>query len=158
MADPERAAAARAYWRAKSYRQHKAKGGLTMAEFHAGRAPDVCTVEGCDRPYLAKGECKLHYGRTQRAAGNPAYAHTDYRRRCERGGGEFFQLDRLQIFERDEYVCGICSLPVDRAAKAPDPDSPSLDHIIPLSKGGDHSEANTQCSHLRCNVLKGAGE
>lgn len=31
-----------------------------------------------------------------------------------------------------------------------------LDHVIPMSKGGGHTYANTQCSHLKCNVDKGA--
>jgi 5-methylcytosine-specific restriction endonuclease McrA len=33
----------------------------------------------------------------------------------------------------------------------------SLDHVIPLSLGGDHSMANTQAAHLDCNTRKQAG-
>lgn len=32
---------------------------------------------------------------------------------------------------------------------------PSLDHVIPMSKGGAHSYANTQLAHWLCNVTKG---
>jgi len=32
----------------------------------------------------------------------------------------------------------------------------SLDHRIPISRGGEHSRANAQTSHLGCNVRKGA--
>jgi 5-methylcytosine-specific restriction endonuclease McrA len=38
--------------------------------------------------------------------------------------------------------------------KAPDPMSPSLDHILPLSKGGTHEPRNVQLAHLGCNVRK----
>jgi 5-methylcytosine-specific restriction endonuclease McrA len=34
--------------------------------------------------------------------------------------------------------------------------SVSLDHVIPLSRGGNHEPGNVQCSHLACNVRKGA--
>lgn len=35
--------------------------------------------------------------------------------------------------------------------------SASLDHVVPMSKGGGHTYANTQCSHLKCNVDKKNG-
>lgn len=62
----------------------------------------------------------------------------------------------VEVFERDGWTCGICDLPVDPSAKWPEPDSVSLDHIIPLSRGGEHTRANTQCAHLYCNTVKGA--
>lgn len=60
------------------------------------------------------------------------------------------------IFERDEWVCGICGGAVDRTVRHPDPWSASLDHIIPLSKGGTHTRENVQLAHFRCNVRKSA--
>jgi HNH endonuclease len=39
----------------------------------------------------------------------------------------------------------------------PDPLSKSLDHLIPLSRGGTHEPANVSLAHLRCNVSRGAG-
>lgn len=59
------------------------------------------------------------------------------------------------IFERDGWVCGICTEPVDRELQHPDPFSASLDHVVPLGAGGTHTEDNVQCSHLRCNLQKG---
>lgn len=63
-------------------------------------------------------------------------------------------FSRLSVFERDGWVCQICGEAIDRDAVAKSPLSASLDHIIPLSKGGEHSMSNTQCSHLRCNMMK----
>jgi len=60
------------------------------------------------------------------------------------------------IFQRDQWTCGICGQIIDPARKYPDPMSPSIDHIVPLFRGGAHSPANCQASHLRCNVRKGA--
>jgi len=65
-------------------------------------------------------------------------------------------FDRVEIFERDGWVCQICKLPTDRSAEWPDQQMPSLDHIMPISRGGKHSRANAQTSHLGCNVRKGA--
>ena len=56
--------------------------------------------------------------------------------------------------EKCNWVCGICSLPVDKTLKYPDPLSASLDHIIPVSKGGGHTTSNVQLAHLLCNLKK----
>ena len=61
-----------------------------------------------------------------------------------------------EIFERDKWRCGVCLHLVDSALSHPHPMSASLDHVMPLSKGGSHTRGNTQCAHLRCNVAKGA--
>ena len=59
------------------------------------------------------------------------------------------------IYKRDNWICGICLKRVDKRLKYPHPMSKSLDHIIPLSKGGTHTEDNLQLSHLICNLRKG---
>lgn len=64
-------------------------------------------------------------------------------------------FDRVEIFERDGWTCQICLTPVDRSAKFPSPASVSLDHIIPIARGGKHSRANSQTACLGCNVRKG---
>lgn len=64
-------------------------------------------------------------------------------------------FDRLEIFERDGWICQICREPVDREARFPHPASPSLDHIVPIARGGEHSRANAQTACLGCNVRKG---
>lgn len=43
------------------------------------------------------------------------------------------------IFERDGWQCKLCEEPIDRAAAYPAPLSPTLDHIVPLAKGGAHA-------------------
>ena len=63
---------------------------------------------------------------------------------------------RAEIFERDGWMCGICNTAVDPDAVPRSPESVSLDHIIPLARGGAHSRENTQCAHLGCNQQKSA--
>lgn len=80
--------------------------------------------------------------------------HHKYRRRTQ-AGASLAAVNRTRVFERDGWDCQICGLPIDREAKAPHPSSPSLDHIVPLAKGGPHTEGNCQAAHFLCNVRKG---
>lgn len=61
-----------------------------------------------------------------------------------------------QIFERDNWTCQLCAMPVDESLSWPHRFSASVDHIIPLSKGGNDTLSNVQLAHLTCNISKGA--
>lgn len=37
------------------------------------------------------------------------------------------------------------------------PDAPTIDHIIPVSKGGTNDESNLQTAHWSCNSIKSDG-
>ena len=51
--------------------------------------------------------------------------------------------------------CAICGRAVDFDKKFPDPWSATLDHIIPVSKGGAPAALeNLQLAHLQCNRIK----
>lgn len=78
-------------------------------------------------------------------------------RRARQSGsnGPFENFNPITIFKRDGWICGICKEPVDPKLRYPNPRSASLDHKIPLAKGGPHTRANAQCAHLECNVKKG---
>ena len=62
----------------------------------------------------------------------------------------------VEIFERDGWRCGICGEKVNKGIEYPHPKSASLDHIVPLAEGGEHSKANCQLAHFSCNARKGA--
>lgn len=81
----------------------------------------------------------------------------DARRRARKQSVPFEDFTREEIFERDGWICGICREPVDRSLAFPDHLSASLDHIVPLSRGGPHTRANSQCSHWICNSRKTNG-
>jgi len=53
-------------------------------------------------------------------------------------------------------ACALCGLAIDAELRWPDPLSKSVDHIVPLSKGGTHEQGNLQWAHLRCNMRKGS--
>jgi len=62
------------------------------------------------------------------------------------------------IFNRDGWLCGLCGRKINKRLKHPNPFSPSIDHIIPLSRGGADAPVNVQAAHLRCNLSKNAGD
>jgi len=60
-----------------------------------------------------------------------------------------------KIWLRDGGICQICKTKVDRTKKAPHPKSVSLDHIVPISKGGTHEMSNLRLAHFLCNSKRG---
>lgn len=62
-----------------------------------------------------------------------------------------------ELAKRHGTDCGICGEPVDMDLKYPERMRGSVDHIIPVSKGGALSDPeNLQLAHLQCNVTKQA--
>ena len=60
-----------------------------------------------------------------------------------------------KIIFASQTVCAICGRQVDFSKKFPDPWSATVDHIIPIAKGGDPANLeNMQLAHLACNRLK----
>lgn len=60
-----------------------------------------------------------------------------------------------EIFERDGWRCHICRRKIRAATQWPHPRSASLDHLVPLSRGGTHEPANVATACLGCNSAKG---
>jgi len=124
--------------------------------------PIRCSESGCDRGIRGKGLCAMHWRRKARADGreanpewNDARKASYHKRRAQKLGTQVEDLRPIDIYERDIWLCGLCMTPVDPECAWPDPMSPSLDHIKPLSLGGAHTYENVQLAHLTCNVSKG---
>lgn len=143
----------------------------------------ICSMEGCDKKVEAYGLCKKHYRQTERGRflrqeerkryyaresgrlkqkeykksknGREIKKREKYRRRL-REKTFYEKFTSLEIFERDNWICKICGEPVDKELKFPHPNSATLDHIFPLSRGGGHTRENTQLAHAVCNFKKGA--
>lgn len=84
--------------------------------------------------------------REQRRVEARDYSH---RRRAQLMGVTIEPVSREAVWERDKGICHVCH-------QICDPSRWHLDHIIPLSRGGEHSMANTAVSHVECNLRKGA--
>lgn len=78
--------------------------------------------------------------------------HQRYRARKVAATVESFS--HAEIFDRDGWTCHICSTGIDQSLQYPHPLSVSLDHVVPLIRGGAHSRANVAAAHLTCNSSK----
>lgn len=79
------------------------------------------------------------------------------RRRARERNAEVERYSRHAIFERDGWRCHICRRKVLRDAVVPDPKAPTIDHLLPLSKGGGDTPANVATAHFICNSIKSDG-
>lgn len=79
-------------------------------------------------------------------------------RRFRRVGLPAKVIDRIEIFERDEWTCHLCAQAVNPDLPGRHPFAPSLDHIISLAHPDSpgHVWENVALAHLRCNTSKNA--
>lgn len=64
-----------------------------------------------------------------------------------------------KLVQRDGLTCALCGEVCDwndKAYGSSGPNYPTIDHMIPLSKGGGHSWDNVQVAHHKCNSIKGS--
>lgn len=105
--------------------------------------------EACSAPIVKRGDENRRFcARCGRGKGHIA--------RALRYGVPIESVNRARVFARDGWVCQICRRPVDKGLSWPHTESASMDHVVPLSRGGAHSEANACLAHLGCNLGKGA--
>lgn len=80
----------------------------------------------------------------------------EHRKRARRYGVKYQPgIKRTYIFERDSYRCHICKK-MCRIGKAwsNHPLDPTIDHLIPMSLGGDHVVENLATACFSCNSVK----
>lgn len=71
-------------------------------------------------------------------------------------------ISLINLYKRDKGICWICKGECDYKDYETTEDGyfivhdnyPSIDHVIPLAKGGEHSWDNVKLAHHRCNTLK----
>lgn len=62
---------------------------------------------------------------------------------------------RLELYERDGWICYLCSKPVDRGGDPNGNRAPSLDHLVARANGGTHDPSNLRTACRSCNSRKG---
>lgn len=89
---------------------------------------------------------------------NKKKTNSSIRKRCRKYGVYYDpSVKSVDVFKRDHYICQICGIECitnDDKWGYVGPYSPSIDHIVPLAKGGTHTWGNTQCTHIICNSYK----
>lgn len=86
----------------------------------------------------------------------------NHRKRARYHGVRYEPVSVKMVYDRDSYTCQICSKKclskamIRKTTGKIHPLSPSIDHIVPMSHGGNHVESNLQTACFRCNTLKGS--
>jgi 5-methylcytosine-specific restriction endonuclease McrA len=65
------------------------------------------------------------------------------------------EIDALTLFDLFGWTCIICKEPIDHRKRCPDWKAATIEHIVPLSKGGTHTWDNVAPAHYKCNMEKG---
>lgn len=114
----------------------------------------VQRVDSCSRECLKKQRRKdlKKYRKTH-------HGERSHIKRAKKFGCEFERGVTLQrLIKRDGLRCAICGEFCDLNDRSygngNGPFYPSMDHIVPLSKGGSHTWNNVQIAHVICNALK----
>jgi 5-methylcytosine-specific restriction endonuclease McrA len=92
-------------------------------------------------PEKARARVREYYARPEVRAWRSEY--------CRKRNADPEVKARYAVWETCNGICHICQRPAD-------PTDWHLDHIIPLSRGGDHTYANVAVSHPMCNMRKHA--
>ncbi|MBU0977847.1 MAG: methyltransferase domain-containing protein [Nanoarchaeota archaeon] len=100
---------------------------------------------------VSRNGCR-RYGQTEN--GKESYRKASSKRRALKANAIMENFSLKEVFKRDGYRCQLCSKKTRPDYNHFHPLYPNLDHIIPLSKGGPHTKANTQCLCHSCNMIK----
>lgn len=140
-------------------------------------ASNVCSTECERRKYVAANDNKVDrtprpcaecgvmfspvYGVKNRKfcsddCGDRSARRTTHRkRRAKLRNVTVESVNPTNVFDRDGWRCQFCKVKTPRKLRGTyAPNAPELDHIVPLSCGGEHSYINTQCLCRSCNALK----
>lgn len=104
---------------------------------------DACEARHNGRLYRIAKRDEIN---RQRRAKNGIYVQR--RRARKQGAAVVEKISLAALYERDAGVCHICKKKVAWRDK-------SMDHLVPLSKGGDHSWVNVALAHRVCNSRRG---
>lgn len=76
-------------------------------------------------------------------------------RKLQLRGLEPTPITARQLQHDGHVVCALCSSVVDFSLKYPNPMAATVDHVVPITRGGRNVRDNTQLAHARCNTSKG---
>lgn len=108
-----------------------------------------CT--SCSQPFTARVPNAIRCKECRRAY-NEARLTRKYHER--RAVGKMTMTVQA-LARRDGPVCWICTMGVDMSLSGSAPMGPTIDHLLPISKGGTNDKGNLALAHRSCNMRRG---
>lgn len=163
-------------WERKWYRlTHPRKTGYEITHDAFLDRAGICKI--CGKPYVVRDyvkacglkmardsgvcspECRDENNRRNRRRSHIG-RQDSHRHRAKRFGSAYDPTISLKkLVDRDGLKCAICGGMCDwndhSWSEYSGPTYPSIDHIIPMAKGGPHTWDNVQVAHIICNSYKG---
>lgn len=139
------------YMNSQTYEDTKAK----MRESYAsGVVACEAKCMECGTGFIVSGKRRVFC--SQRCGKRASNRISDKARDSRIQSAKVENVDPSKVFMRDGWKCKHCGAKTPQSLRGKNrPRSPELDHIMPLSLGGEHSYRNTQCLCRKCNGLKG---
>lgn len=135
--DPEFKARQNAH--ARDYQRRKRQDPAYRAAQDEARARRAKTPEG---------KARRNERQRERYASDPAF-----RRRVLDQRNARYRQHLPDLLKRQGYQCALCGGTLDPEATGRE--GPTVDHIVPQSKGGSDDPSNLQAAHMHCNAGKG---
>jgi hypothetical protein len=142
--------------RAKEQEILNSRHGIDLTDYYRCQRNNVIACESC-KAAAAKyareyRKANRHIARTWKSSNRTA------KNRLKPGAKQVY-YSRESILERDDYICYLCGDKVDLTAPHNMKEEgwemyPHLDHVVPLSKGGDDTPDNVRTTHAKCNMAK----
>lgn len=148
MANRERLSKQKLLWK-KNNPEHNSQINQSWRDANKERIASTVLAWRRANPDLVAG-----YSKKYRESDPDKYRQRDAAGSARRRNAVVRKVDFLALRARDGDQCCICGSLIDFELTYPDRASPTLEHVVPLSRGGSHTQENTGMAHWLCNVLK----
>jgi 5-methylcytosine-specific restriction endonuclease McrA len=137
------------YWRDFTKSAHRARLNATQSPIYWYPCSDCGVNVYYGRQWAANPKC---------AGCKRATARDNNRRKnTKRKGAGRGDYTMAEIAERDDATCHLCNRNVDMTLSGMVPMGPTIDHLVPVARGGIDDRANVKLAHRRCNQSRGTG-
>lgn len=141
----------------KHYKRQKRYGDVNYTERMIGNKGEPCACgrgkienldmcKKCYRQHMKDNPDKYKFIETQRRQGRV--------RRARKRNAPSEPYTTEQVYKKTNGICGICGKRIRLGLEVNNPKRLTVDHIIPLSKGGTDYFENVQPAHSICNSKK----
>jgi 5-methylcytosine-specific restriction endonuclease McrA len=139
--------------RRNKYEYSKRRHQENLPQYACKECGIVFTPEyGSKRRTFCCELCSVRYSRREDKKGQ-ARNHVE---RARRAGVAYERFGAREVLERDNWTCYICGQSTPKELRGTHGDNaPELDHVVPITRGGEHTRANVRCACRRCNNQKG---